>query len=115
MKIIRFSGPFLLLFLLALSLLKCKSPLNLNAGIVVPTPSDNPQSAAKIELGRKLFFDTRLSIDGTVSCATCHKPGRAFTDNLTVSEGIKGQHTERNSPSILNAAFLKTAMFDAHL
>lgn len=104
-----------MLFLLALSLLKCKSPLNLNAGIVVPTPSDNPQSAAKIELGRKLFFDTRLSIDGTVSCATCHKPGRAFTDNLTVSEGIKGQHTERNSPSILNAAFLKTAMFDAHL
>ena len=114
MKIIRFSGPFLLLLLLALSLLKCKSPLDLNAGIVVPTPSDNPQSDAKVELGRKLFFDTRLSVDGTISCATCHKPGRAFTDNLTVSEGIKGQHTERNSPSILNAAFLKTAMFDAH-
>jgi cytochrome c peroxidase len=115
MKIIRFSGPFLLLFLMGLSLTKCKSPLDLNAGIVVPTPIDNPQSDAKIALGKKLFFDTRLSIDGTVSCATCHKPGRAFTDNLTVSEGIKGQHTERNSPSILNAAFLKTAMFDAHL
>ena len=115
MKIIRFSGPFLLLLLLGLSLTKCKSPLDLNAGIVVPTPIDNPQSDAKIELGRKLFFDTRLSVDGTVSCATCHKPGRAFTDNLTVSEGIQGQQTERNSPSILNSAFLKTAMFDAHL
>jgi cytochrome c peroxidase len=115
MKIIRFSGPFLLLLLMGLSLTKCKSPLDLNAGIVVPTPIDNPQSDAKIALGKKLFFDTRLSIDGTVSCATCHKPGRAFTDNLRVSEGIKGQHTERNSPSILNAAFLKTAMFDAHL
>ena len=102
MKIIRFSGPFLLLLLLGLSLVKCKSPLDLNLGIVVPTPIDNPQSDAKIALGRKLFFDTRLSIDGTVSCATCHKPGRAFTDNLKVSEGIRGQHTERNSPSILN-------------
>jgi cytochrome c peroxidase len=100
---------------MGLSLTKCKSPLVLNAGIVVPTPVDNPQSDAKIALGKKLFFDTRLSIDGTVSCATCHKPGRAFTDNLTVSEGIKGQHTERNSPSLLNSAFLKTAMFDAHL
>jgi cytochrome c peroxidase len=115
MKIIRFSGPFLLLLLMGLSLTKCKSPLDLNAGIVVLTPIDNPQTDAKIALGKKLFFDTRLSIDGTVSCATCHKPGRAFTDNLRVSEGIKGQHTERNSPSILNAAFLKTAMFDAHL
>ena len=78
MKIIRFSGPILLLLLLGLSLLKCRIPLDLNAGIVVPTPSDNPQSEAKIELGRKLFFDTRLSIDGTVSCATCHKPDRAL-------------------------------------
>lgn len=115
MKILRFSGPFLLTLLLVLSLLKCKSPLDLNAGIVVPTPSDNLQTAEKIELGRKLFFDKRLSIDGTVSCATCHKPGKAFTDQLPVSEGIRGQHTERNAPSILNAAFLKTAMFDAHL
>lgn len=115
MKILRFSGLFLLTLLLTLSLQKCKSPLDLNAGIVVPTPSDNLQSEAKIELGRKLFFDKRLSIDGTVSCATCHKPGKAFTDQLPVSEGIRGQHTERNSPSILNAAFLKTAMFDAHL
>ncbi len=115
MKILRFSGLFLLTLLLTLSLQKCKSPIDLNAGIVVPTPSDNLQSEAKIELGRKLFFDKRLSIDGTVSCATCHKPGKAFTDQLPVSEGIRGQHTERNSPSILNAAFLKTAMFDAHL
>ena len=115
MKKIPFSRPFLIFILLTFSLLKCRSVVDLNAGIVVPTPNDNPQSDEKIELGRKLFFDTRLSIDGTVSCATCHKPGKAFTDQLKVSEGIKGQHTERNSPSILNAAFLKTAMFDAHL
>jgi cytochrome c peroxidase len=115
MKIIRFLGAFFLLFLLALLLMKCKSTLDLNAGIVVPTPKDNVQSDAKIELGRKLFFDTRLSIDGTVSCATCHKPGKAFTDQLKVSEGIRGQLTERNAPSLLNSAFLKTAMFDAHL
>lgn len=115
MKILRFFASFLFVLLLALSLQKCKTALDLNVGIVVPTPSDNLQTEAKIELGRKLFFDKRLSIDGTVSCATCHKPGKAFTDQLQVSEGIRGQRTERNSPSILNAAFLKTAMFDAHL
>src|SRR5258707_14561940 len=44
------------------------------------TPSDNPQTAEKIALGKKLFFDGRLSADGSVSCATCHDPARAFTD-----------------------------------
>ena len=49
------------------------------------TPSDNLQSEAKIELGRKLFFDKRLSIDNTVSCATCHLPEFAFTDRKITS------------------------------
>lgn len=83
--------------------------------ISVPTPQDNPTTDEKAELGRKLFFDKRLSRDGTISCATCHNPRKAFTDQLTTSRGINGQTTERNSPSLLNAGFLKTAMFDAHL
>lgn len=83
--------------------------------ISVPAPQDNPTTDEKAELGRKLFFDKRLSRDGTVSCATCHNPRKAFTDQLTISRGINGQTTERNSPSLLNAGFLKTAMFDAHL
>lgn len=81
----------------------------------IPTPEDNPLNDKKIALGRKLFFDTRLSKDGSISCASCHNPKKAFCDNLTTSRGINGQQTERNSPSILNAAFLPTVMFDAHL
>jgi cytochrome c peroxidase len=115
MKTLRFSGILSSALLLGFILIKCKSPANLNTGIVVPTPSDNPQTEAKIALGKKLFFDKRLSLDGTVACATCHVPSKAFTDQLPLSLGIDGQHTERNAPSILNAAFLKTAMFDAHL
>jgi cytochrome c peroxidase len=95
--------------------LRCGQTQDLNASVLVPAPSDNPQNTEKIALGRKLFFDTRLSLDGTVSCATCHDPRKAFTDNLVKSKGISGQLSERNAPSILNAAFLKTAMFDAHL
>ena len=81
----------------------------------IPTPADNPITDEKVALGRKLFFDKRLSLNETVSCATCHVPEYAFTDRLTTSTGIEGRKTERNSPSLLNSAFLKTAMFDAHL
>jgi cytochrome c peroxidase len=83
--------------------------------ISVPAPQDNPTTSDKAELGRKLFFDKRLSLDGTIACASCHDPRKAFTDQLTTSRGINGQVTERNSPSLLNSGFLKTAMFDAHL
>ena len=51
----------------------------------VPIPADNPQTEAKIKLGDRLFNDTRFSADGKVSCATCHDPAKAFTDNLKVS------------------------------
>lgn len=95
--------------------LRCGSSQDLNALVSIPTPQDNPQNTAKIALGRQLFFDTRLSLDGTVSCATCHDPRKAFTDHLAQSKGINGQLSERNAPSLLNSAFLKTAMFDAHL
>lgn len=80
-----------------------------------PFPPDNPPSEAKVALGRALFFDKRLSKNGTVSCADCHLPEFAFTDRKKVSDGINGLHPERNAPSILNSAFLKTVMFDAHL
>lgn len=97
-------------------LTRCKS----SEGIISPlgevvAPVDNPTTEEKIELGRKLFFDTRLSRDNTISCATCHKPGKAFTDQLPVSVGIDGRKTDRNSPSLLNAVYLPTVMFDAHL
>ncbi len=79
------------------------------------TPEDNLITDAKVELGRKLFFDKRLSLDNTVSCATCHVPAFGFTDRKKVSDGVFGRKTERNSPSLLNAGYLPTVMFDAHL
>src|SRR5689334_11844333 len=61
-----------------------------NAATRAAVPSDNPQTPEKIALGEKLFFDGRLSADGTVACSTCHDPALAFTDGRTVSIGIKG-------------------------
>jgi cytochrome c peroxidase len=102
--------------LLILSNSKCESITNdPNLAVFVPAPADNPTTPEKVALGKKLFFDKRLSLDGTVSCASCHDPHKAFSDQLTTSVGIKGQRTERNAPSILNSGFLKTVMFDAHL
>jgi len=75
-------------------------------------PADNPQTPEKIALGMRLFFDGRLSADGTVACATCHDPSRAFTDGRSVSIGIKGRAGQRNAPTILNALYNKTQFWD---
>jgi cytochrome c peroxidase len=68
-------------------------------------PADNPQTPEKIALGEKLFFDGRLSLDGTVACSTCHDPARAFTDGRPVSIGVTGRAGQRNAPTILNALY----------
>jgi cytochrome c peroxidase len=75
-------------------------------------PTDNPQSPAKIALGQKLFFDRRLSADGTVACSSCHDPARAFTDGRRVSIGIKARVGQRNAPTILNALYNTTQFWD---
>jgi cytochrome c peroxidase len=75
-------------------------------------PADNPQTPEKISLGQKLFFDRRLSADGTVSCSTCHDPAFAFTDRKPTSVGIKGRAGQRNAPTILNALYNKTQFWD---
>src|SRR6516165_10203578 len=78
-------------------------------------PADNPQTPDKIELGRKLFFEGRLSADGTVACATCLDPARAFTDGRPVSSGIKGRAGQRNAPTILNALYSKAQFWDGRV
>jgi cytochrome c peroxidase len=78
-------------------------------------PSDNPQTPEKIALGQKLFFDGRLSADGTVACSTCHDPDRAFTDGRPVSIGINGRVGQRNAPTILNALYNKTQFWDGRV
>ena len=78
-------------------------------------PQDNPQTPEKIALGQKLFFDGRLSADGTVACATCHDPARAFTDGRPVSIGIHSRAGQRNAPTILNALYNKTQFWDGRV
>jgi cytochrome c peroxidase len=71
----------------------------------LPTPADNPWTAERAELGRRLFFDPVLSLDRSVACATCHRPERGFADDEPLSTGIAGQLTLRNAPSLQNRAF----------
>jgi cytochrome c peroxidase len=75
-------------------------------------PADNPMTAGKVELGRKLFFDQRLSADASISCASCHDPQRAFADGRKVAEGIGGRVGTRNSPSLLNSMFNSGQFWD---
>jgi len=71
-------------------------------------PADNPMSEARFQLGRKLFYDARLSGNGKESCASCHLQKLAFTDGRAVAIGATGQTTPRNSPSVANAAWRAT-------
>lgn len=75
-------------------------------------PPASPLTPATIALGEKLFFDSRLSGDGTVACATCHDPERAFTDGRSTSVGIHGRTSQRNAPTLLNALYNKTQFWD---
>jgi cytochrome c peroxidase len=75
-------------------------------------PEDNAPNAARIALGRKLYFDPKLSKDGTVACATCHDVTRSFTDLRPASEGIGGKVGRRNAPTTMNAALLTSQFWD---
>ncbi len=86
-----------------------KEPLRLPP---VPWPKDNPYSKKKAELGRLLYFDKRLSTDGTVSCATCHAVRLAFTDPLPISVGIHHRKGTRHAPTVINAAYAKVLFWD---
>src|SRR6185503_13284808 len=78
-------------------------------------PDDNALTPARVELGRKLYFERRLSRDGTLSCATCHDVSRGFTDQRPVAEGINDQLGRRNSPTTLNAVFFQTQFLDGRV
>jgi cytochrome c peroxidase len=78
----------------------------------VPVSADNPQGEAKIELGRKLFFDARLSRDRVQSCASCHDPQKGFSDGRSHAVGIGGRELARRSPTILNAAYNRRQFWD---
>ncbi|MEW8658297.1 MAG: cytochrome c peroxidase [Candidatus Thiodiazotropha endolucinida] len=87
-----------------------KPPLGLPP---VPVPGNNPISREKIELGRKLFYDRRLSLNDTFSCAMCHVPEQGFTSNeLAMAVGIEGRSVRRNSPTIYNSAYAALLFHD---
>ena len=75
-------------------------------------PKDNPYESQKAELGRLLYFDTRLSTDGTISCASCHAPSEVFSDRRPLSIGIQGQKGLRHSMTIINAAYQPILFWD---
>ncbi len=78
----------------------------------VPVPEGNPQTADKVALGAQLYFDTRLSADNTISCATCHDPSAGWANHNATDTGIKGQVGNRNSGTILDAAYMKFQFWD---
>jgi cytochrome c peroxidase len=85
---------------------------NLEPFTTVPVPGQNPQTLEKIALGKKLFFDRRLSGDGTMSCSTCHDPEKAYTDGLDLSLSYPTTKNWRNSPTLVNVAFQKSLFHD---
>lgn len=88
-----------------------------NPGLGLPavsTPPDNLPSKKKIALGRRLFYDRRLSLNNTMSCAVCHVPEMGFTNNeMRTAVGFQGKSTRRNAPTLLNVAYKKRLFFDA--
>lgn len=85
-------------------------------GILPPeVPEDNPTTPEKVALGKKLYFDKRLSVNDTVSCATCHDPEKGFADGKPIAEGVEGKKGTRNSPTVLNAAFFELQFWDGRV
>ena len=78
----------------------------------VPIPDNNPMTAEKVELGKMLYFDKRVSKDGTVSCATCHDPKMAWAEHAPTSTGIGSQVGGRNSPTVINSAYATSQFWD---
>ena len=78
----------------------------------VPYPPDNPPTVETIALGKRLYYDPILSVDNTVSCASCHSPDHGFADDSPVSQGVQKKTGTRNSPTVLNSAFLETQFWD---
>ena len=81
----------------------------------VRIPADNPMSAAKVELGKMLFFDARLSGNASTSCASCHEPQMGWTHHDPLAPGYPGHRLWRNNPTILNAAHFSRLMWDGTL
>lgn len=88
-------------------------PLGLD--LYMPVPEENPMTAEKIELGRRLFADPRLSRDGSIACTSCHDPERAFSKAEAVSPGVFGRRGRRNAPALVNRAWGRSFFWDGRV
>src|SRR5687767_3443042 len=88
-------------------------PLGLD--LYLPAPDDNPLTLENIERGKQLFFDRRLSRDGSLSCAGCHDPARAFSDGRPVAIGVQNRRGTRNSPALINRAWGRRFFWDGRV
>ncbi|MFQ3652302.1 MAG: cytochrome c peroxidase [Gemmataceae bacterium] len=92
------------------TIVKIKVPLGLTTN--PPIPAENPVTVQKWLLGRRLYYDTLLSSDGTVSCASCHDPAKGFSDQSVVSLGIRGNRGGMNAPTVFNTAYNTLQFWD---
>ncbi|MDG2221860.1 MAG: cytochrome-c peroxidase, partial [Rubripirellula sp.] len=93
--------------------LTVKLPKGLDAAAAnIYIPADNPITRAKIELGRQLYFDERLSSDNTISCASCHDPEQGYSAETSFGIGVRGQQGGRNSPVAYNRILSKEQFWD---
>ncbi|HVN79189.1 MAG TPA: cytochrome c peroxidase, partial [Terriglobia bacterium] len=125
--------PFLIVLLCAISMAACTStPKEEKKAVAVPKgptlyklhyplgldpdaaviPADNPLTEEKIKLGKRLFFDKNLSIDKTISCATCHIPEKGFAEDEQFSTGVGGKKGNHNAPTVINRLFSTRQFWD---
>ena len=88
-------------------------PLGLD--LYLPVPDANPLTTEKVDLGRRLFNDRRLSRDGAIACASCHDPARAFPDGRAKAVGVFGRLGRRNAPAIVNRGYGRSFFWDARI
>src|SRR4030095_13608955 len=88
-------------------------PLGLD--LYMPVPDENPLTPEKIELGRQLFNDRRLSRDGMTACVSCHDPARAFSDGRAKAVGVFGRQGRRNAPGLVNRGYGRAFFWDARI
>ena len=88
-------------------------PLGLD--VFMPVPADNPLTEQKVALGKRLFLDPLLSRDRSVSCATCHLPERAFTDDLPTAKGVFGRNGTRRVPKLINRGYGQSFFWDGRI
>ncbi len=97
------------------SLVAASEPFNLSVPLglkPLPNVEDNPPTEAKVDLGKQLFFDPRLSDDNSVSCASCHDPQKGWSNSDATAVGIRGQRGGRSAPTVINAVYQRFQFWD---